>query len=365
MIPIFEPSLGEKEREYLLDCVDTGWVSSQGKYIKQFEENFAKFHGSKFAIAVSNCTVALHLSLVACDLKEDDEVICPALTFIAPANMVSLSGAKLKLVDIDSRTLNLDPVKLEEAITSKTKAIIVVHQFGHSGPMDEIMTLAKKYNLKVIEDNAEALGGKYKDRILGTIGDLSCFSFFANKIMTTGEGGMILTDNESMAKRIRVLRDHGMSPEKRYHHQELGFNYRMTNMQAALGVGQLESLADTLEIRKKQMDLYYELLAEQDGVELRAFEDWTTPVHWLQTILLTSKNREEFIEQMRERGIECRPMIFPVYHGKHFRDQFSSEDFPVAEAVYKKSVHLPSSTKLSTEEIQNICTAIKEVLSEK
>ncbi|MBT7609906.1 MAG: DegT/DnrJ/EryC1/StrS family aminotransferase [Bacteriovoracaceae bacterium] len=364
MIPIFEPMLGEKEREYLLDCIDTGWISSQGEYIHKFEEKFAEFHNMKFAISVSNCTAALHLSLVSNDIGEGDEVICPALTFISPANMVVLSGAKLILVDVEADTMNLDPALIEAAVTPKTKAIIIVHQFGHAAAMDEILEIAKKYNLIVIEDNAEALGGKYKGQMLGTLGDVSCFSFFANKILTTGEGGMILSNDSELATRIRTLRDHGMSAEKKYPYKEIGYNYRMTNMQAAIGVAQLEKLNDTLNIRNDQMDLYYKLLADVDSLNLRKFKNWTSPVHWLLTIQLKSMNREKFIEVMSSNGIECRPMIFPVYHGKHFRELFSPENFPAAEAIYKSSVHLPSSTKLTNNEIEMISNTVKKVLAE-
>ena len=278
--------------------------------------------------------------------------------------MVVLSGAKLILVDVEADTMNLDPALIEAAVTPKTKAIIIVHQFGHAAAMDEILEIAKKYNLIVIEDNAEALGGKYKGQMLGTLGDVSCFSFFANKILTTGEGGMILSNDSELATRIRTLRDHGMSAEKKYHYKEIGYNYRMTNMQAAIGVAQLEKLNDTLNIRNDQMDLYYKLLADVDSLNLRKFKNWTSPVHWLLTIQLKSMNREKFIEVMSSNGIECRPMIFPVYHGKHFRELFSPENFPAAEAIYKSSVHLPSSTKLTNNEIEMISNTVKKVLAE-
>jgi perosamine synthetase len=341
----------------------TNWISSQGKYIQQFEEQFSSYHDVSHGVAVSNCTAALHISLKALGVGVGDEVICPALTFISPANMVKLSQANLVLVDIDPETLNLDPVKLKKAITKKTKAIIVVHQFGHAAPMDEIMDLAREHNLKIIEDNAEAVGGRYKGRILGSIGDISCFSFFANKIMTTGEGGMILTSDENLARRCRILRDHGMSVEKRYHHVELGFNYRMTNLQAAIGLAQLENLPGILEKRRSQMDRYYELLSQIKGVELRQFKEWTDPVHWLMTISLKNMDRDQFIELMKREGVECRPMIFPVLCAQHLRDDFDLSDYSNAKNVSLRSVHLPSSTNLSDKNMEYIAKCIRSIVS--
>jgi len=213
-IPIFEPYFSGNEKKYLLDCIDTTWISSQGKYISMFEKALAEYHGVNHAIVTSNCTTALHLSLKALDIGPGDEVLCPDLTFIAPANMVILAGAKLVLVDIHHDTLTVDPALIEKKISKNTKAIIVVHQFGHAAHMDEIMAIAKKHQLKVIEDNAESIGGCYKGKLLGTFGDVSTYSFFGNKIITTGEGGALLTNNDETAIKCRELRDHGMNHKK-------------------------------------------------------------------------------------------------------------------------------------------------------
>ena len=277
MIPIFEPYLVGNEKKYLTECIDTNWVSSQGKFINRFEESLAKYHGVKHAIATSNCTTALHLSLKALNIGEGDEVLCPALTWISPANMILLSGAKLVLVDIHKDSFTIDPGLIEKKINSKTKAIMAVHLYGHAAHMDEILSLAKKYNLKVIEDNAECIGGKYKNRLLGTLGDIGTLSFFANKIITTGEGGAILTNDDSINIKCRELRDHGMNHKKKYHHIYLGYNYRMTNMQAALGLGQMEKLNQILEIRNKQMNLYYDTLSNNENFSLRRFSNWCLP----------------------------------------------------------------------------------------
>ena len=205
MIPISEPYLSKKAKKYLNNCFDANWISSQGPYIKKFEKSLAKYHGVKNCILTSSCTTALHLALKSLNIREGDEVICPDLTFIAPANMIILSGAKLKLVDVDPSTLAIDHKQIEKKITKKTKAIIVVHQFGHSADMDPIMKIAKKYKLKVIEDNAESIGGKYKGKKLGTIGDVATLSFYANKIITCGEGGAILTKSKKLLTNVTFL----------------------------------------------------------------------------------------------------------------------------------------------------------------
>ena len=226
MIPIYVPHLNKKAKKYVSNCIDTNWISSQGTYVHKFEKALAKYHKVKYCVATSGCTSALHLAIKSLNIGKGDEVICPDLTFIAPANMIVLSGAKLKLVDINPETLAIDHKKIEKEITKNTKAIMVVHQFGHSADMDPIMKIARKYNLRVIEDNAESIGGKYKGKKLGTIGDLATLSFYANKIITSGEGGAILTNSKKIAEKCYVLRDHGMfrtsHPIKRYTHR-VGF----------------------------------------------------------------------------------------------------------------------------------------------
>lgn len=368
MIPIFEPFLGGKEKEYVLDCVDTGWISSQGEYILKFEEQFAAYHDIQHCICTSNCTTALHLALKGLGISAGDAVVCPDLTFIAPANMVKLSGAELILCDIDPLTLNLDPQKLADSITPQTKAIIVVHQFGHAAPMDEIMTIARQHDLKVIEDNAESLGGKYKGKLLGTIGDCSCYSFFANKIMTTGEGGVVLTNDDVLGKKCQILRDHGMSREVRYQHVDLGYNYRMTNLQAAVGLAQLERLDEILKKRAQQLGLYNEKLSKIDGIQVRRFADWCEPVHWMTTISLGPEvdiERNDFLKKMRSHGVDCRQMINPVHWAEHLRNSYSDEDFPNAIAASTRSLHLPSSLGLTEEQIDFIVEQVATVVSGK
>jgi perosamine synthetase len=360
MIPIFEPFLHGNEKKYLMDCIDSTWISSQGKYITEFEKSVASYHGVKYGIATSNCTTALHLALKALGIGPGDEVICPDLTFIAPANMILLSGAKLQLVDVDSDTLALDVNKLEAAIGPRTKAIIVVHQFGHAAPMDEIMAIANKFSIMVIEDNAESIGGKYKGKLLGTFGDITCFSFFGNKVITSGEGGALITNNQKLAIKCKELRDHGMSSQKKYFHIDLGYNYRMTNMQAAVGLAQFEKLDEIIAIRNRQMDFYYKLLSDCHHIKLRSYSKWCTPVHWLLTITIaTGYDRDKFLAYMSSKGVECRQMINPVHEAKYLVDLYDSKNFPNSIMVSAQSVHLPSSTNLSEEQVKRICDTVK------
>lgn len=363
-IPIFKPFLKGNEKKYLNQCIETNWISSQGDFVKSFEKKLAKFHNTKYCVATSNCTSALHLSLLSIGIGKGSEVLCPALSFIAPANMILLSGAKLVLVDIDPISLTIDPNLIERKITKKTKAILVVHQFGHSAHMDEIMQIAKKHKLKVIEDNAESLGGLYKNKMLGTIGHLSTFSFFSNKIITSGEGGAVITNNKNLANKIKVLRDHGMSLNKKYLHTNLGFNYRMTNMQAAIAIAQLEKLKKIFEIRNKQLEIYDRELSSFNQISIRSYYPWTTKTHWLYTITFKDFRKvKQFIEFMKSNNIECRNMVPPINKALHIKNKFKNNKFSVSELVSKSSVHLPSSTSLSQKEILYICSNIKKFLN--
>ncbi len=364
MIPIFVPYLNKKTKKYVSQCIDTNWISSQGAYVRKFEKALAKYHKVKYCVATSSCTSALHLAIKSLNIGKGDEIICPDLTFLAPANMVVHSGAKLKLVDINPETLAIDHKHIEKEITTKTKAIIVVHQFGHSADMNPIMKIARKYNLKIIEDNAESIGGKYRGKKLGSIGDLATLSFYANKIITSGEGGAILTNSKKIAKKCCVLRDHGMfrtsHPIKRYIHIDLGFNYRMTNMQAAVGFSQLEIINKLLKKRNKQMLLYEKYLSRISEIKVRSFKAWCSPVHWMTTITVNKINlRNRFIHFLSRAGIDARPMINPVHEALHFKKYFNKKKFNNSLKISKNSLHLPSSTSLKVSEIKFICNRIK------
>jgi len=360
MIPIYSPSLNKEEKENLTECIDTGWISSQGKFIEQFENSFAVWNKMQYGVATSSCTTALHLSLIALGIGKHDEVICPDLTFIAPANMVHWSGAQPILVDVHPVNWGINPLKLEEKITAKTKAIIVVHPFGHPADMDSILAIAKKHNLFVIEDVAEAPGAKYKTKIVGTMGDASCYSFFANKIMTTGEGGIVLTNNKNLDKQMRIYRDHGMSREQRYVHVVAGFNYRMTNMQAAVGVGQLQYLDSVLSKRKKQEEQYKKLLVDNKKLTWRPKEQWCETVHWMSTVTLENEElRDPLLQYMQSKEIDCRQMIYPVHMAEPYKNSNNPKDFPVSRLISLSSLHLPSSLELTEDEQLKITDSIQ------
>jgi len=363
LIPIYSPSFNKEEKELLSECIDTGWISSQGKFIEQFENNFSNWNMMQHGVATSSCTSALHLALVALGVGENDEVICPDLTFIAPANMIRWAGAKPILVDVHPVNWGIDPIKLEDKITAKTKAIIVVHAFGHSADMDPISAIAKKHNLYIIEDVAEAPGAKYKDKMVGTMGNASCYSFFANKIMTTGEGGMVLTEDESLDKQMRIYRDHGMSREKRYVHIVAGFNYRMTNMQAAVGVGQLKHLDTVLSKRKNQEKQYKKLFFGNEKVTWRPKEKWCDTVHWMSTITLNNEElRDPLLQYMQSKGIDCRQMIYPVHMAEPYIRSNNPTDFPISCSISLRSLHLPSSLELKKDDQLKITDSIQEWL---
>ena len=358
-IPIFEPELTNTERINLLDAFDSGWISSQGNYVTDFQNAFAKYHEVPYAIATSNCTTALHLALTALNIGNGDEVICPDLTFIAPANMIRLVGAKPVLVDIENGSWAIDPDKIIEKVTDKTKAIIVVHPFGHSANMDAILKISQEFGLKIIEDVAEAPGAYYNGKLLGTFGDISCFSFFANKIMTTGEGGMVLTSDKKISEKLVILRDHGMSSEKKYVHVLPGFNYRMTNMQAAIGLAQLNRFETILTKRERQIETYKKFLLESEKLECRPIMSSCKPVHWLTTIVLMSKEqRDPLVEYLNNQNIDIRQMVFPVHMAPYFLSEYKDEDFPVSTDISLRSIHLPSSTNLDKNTIKKICHLI-------
>ncbi len=362
MIPIFEPNLTKLEKKYLSQAIDEGWISSQGRFINEFEKKIAERFDRKYGIATSNCTAALHLSLVALGIGQGDEVICPNLTFIAPANMISLTGAKPVLVDIEEESWNLDPDLVKEAITDRTKAIIIVHSFGHSAKMDELLDIAKKNKISIIEDNAESPGGLYKGKKLGNFGDLSCFSFFANKIITTGEGGIILTNDKKKYIILKELRDHGMANYKKYLHIRLGFNYRMTNMQAAIGLAQLSRFDEILQKRLKQENIYKSFL-ESSKLSFRPIQPWASSVHWLMTIKLKKEGiRDSLINYLLKYNIDSRQMIYPVSFATHFKKENKSKKFPLSENISLNSLHLPSSTQLKINEIRYISNKVLEGL---
>jgi perosamine synthetase len=357
-IVFFTPVLKKIEKNFLFNTVKRGWISSQGSLVKKFEKNFAKWQKSKFAVSTSNCTTAIHLALLALNIKKDDEVICTNLTFIAPVNMIKLIGAKPVLVDICLKTFAMDTNEIIKKITNRTKAIMVVHPFGHPANIIEIKKIAKIYKLKIIEDNAESIGAKINKKLLGSFGNITCYSFFANKILTTGEGGMIVTNNYKIYKKLCLLRDHGMTMEKKYYHKCLAFNYRMTSLQAAIGIGQLMRINEILK-EKRQIKRIYEKYLMQNGYKIFSSNGIYESVNWFVTLTFEKQGlRDNFISYMKENKVECRQMVFPVTFAKHFEYKNSKIDFKNSYKVSLNSVHLPSSNDLKRKKIINICKII-------
>jgi len=358
-IPVAEPVLEGNELKYVTECVKTGWISSAGKFVKKFEEKFSKYCDCKYGVAVSNGTTALHLALVALGIKKGDEVIVPNFTFVATANAVVYVGGVPVFVDADKETWNIDVDKIEEKITSKTKAIIPVNIYGHPCDMNKIMDIAKKHNLYVIEDCAESHGAEYNGEKTGSFGDISCFSFYGNKIITTGEGGMCVTNNKELAEKMSMLKDHGMKPERRYWHETIGFNYRMTNIQAAIGLAQLENINKFIETKRENTIIYNSLLKNVDGITLPPEKEYAKNVYWMYSILIDDKfgmSRDELIKKLKEHNIDSRPFFYPLNELPPYK---TDENFPVSEELSKKGINLPSSVKLTKQDIQYIAETIK------
>lgn len=360
-IPITEPWLGQTERRLVDECISTGWVSSQGKFVNEFEKLFSSYCGVKYGVATSSGTSALHLALAALHIGPGDEVIVPTLSFIATANSVTYVGAKPVFVDSNRETWNLDPNAVDRAVTRKTRAIIAVHLYGHPAQMDEITAIAKRHSLYVIEDACEAHGAEYRGKRVGSLGIIGCFSFYGNKIITTGEGGMLVTDDLSVAEHAGVLRDHGMSRRKKYWHPHIGFNYRMTNLQAALGVAQLGRIDEVIRLKRRNARLYNSLLEEVPGIVLPPEAPWAKRVYWLHTILLEERSnikRDRVIKEFDRHGIETRPVFYPMSSMPPYRNG-KDRRFPVAERISRNGLSLPSSPLLKVDQIHRICEAIR------
>ena len=365
MIPVCEPSIGKDELKNVTNCIETNWISSIGKYIKEFEEKFSKYCNAKHGITTNSGTTALHLALISLDIGGGDEVILPTLTMVATADAVVYTGAKPVFVDSEPKTWNIDVKKIEEKINDKTKAIIPVHIYGHPVDMDAILEIAKKYNLYVIEDAAEAHGAEYKGKKVGCLGDIGCFSFYANKIITTGEGGMIVTNDDEIAEKARLLKDLAHSKEKRFLHNFIGFNYRMTNLQAAVGVAQLEKIEKFVRMRRNNAMLYNSLLGNIKGITLPVEEEWAKNVYWMYSILIEDDfgiDRDELRIQLKKNGIETRTFFIPMHQQPIFKKMGLSEgNCPVADELSRKGLYLPSSSSLTEKDIRFVCQNIKKI----
>jgi len=358
--PIMQPSLSGNELEYVIDCIKTNWISSQGSYVRSFEALIAEFCHVSNALAVSNGTVALHLALVSMGVGEGDEVIIPNLTFAACANAVLHAGAKPVIVDITSDTWTLDPNEVRKSITDSTKVIMPVHLYGHPCDMDAIMDIAREYNLLVLEDCAEALGTLYKGNPVGSFGDAAAFSFFGNKTITTGEGGMVLFRDNNVSEKAKLLRDHGMSKSKRYWHNEVGFNYRLTNIQAAIGVAQMERVSEIIKKKRQIAEIYNHILSSCTKITLPPSADWATNSYWMVTILLDntfSDKRDELTSRLLRKGIETRPIFYALDEMEIYKNFSSSENY-ISKNISRRGLSLPSYFDLSKEEVVDISKII-------
>lgn len=375
-IPVSEPLLTGHEFDYVADCLRTGWISSAGGYIDAFEEGWAAYCGRRYGVAVSNGTVALQLAVRLLELKAGDEVIMPTFTIISCAQAILYAGAVPVLVDSDPVTWGMDPAQIVSRIGPRTRAIMVVHIYGHPVDMDPILKIAEQHNLIVLEDAAEAHGAEYLSahngtrawRRCGSFGTVSIFSFYANKIISTGEGGMLLTDDEELAERARRLRNLAFQPKQRFLHEDLGFNFRMTNMQAAVGVAQLESIAHGLDHKRWMASRYSQLLTDLMGLQLPYEQPWAHSVYWMYGVVLkdqVSVSAQEVGARLADLGIETRPFFLGMHEQPVFRRMglFCDEDFPVAEMLARRGLYLPSGLSLTEGQVESVSEALHMVLA--
>lgn len=367
-IPVCEPFLNGNEKKYVQDCLETGWISSAGKYVTEFENSFANYCDCTYGAAVCNGTVALHLALSTLGIKKGDEVIIPSFTMIASAYAVCYTGATPVFVDADKDTWNIDVTKIEEKITPKTKAIMPVHIFGNPCNMLEIKRIADKYNLFVVEDAAEAHGATYNDQKVGSFSDIASFSFFANKNLTTGEGGMVVTKNKDYYDKCRCLKNMSfpLDAPRVYEHEFVGFNYRMSNIHAAIGLAQVEKANEYRNMRIMNNRLYKENLKGVDGIIFQKDEENSINVCWMNAILLDPKvyghTKEELIDHLKENGVDTR-LLFTGMHKQKCLKDFGCDtagDYSVTENLTQNGLYLPSASSLDTEQIEYICKLIKE-----
>ncbi len=368
MIPVNAPIITPESKELVAKALNEGWISSAGPYLEEFEHDFAKYLGVKHAITVNTGTAALHIALLAARIGVGDEVIVPAFTMAASWMAVMYTGAKPVFVDVDPDIYTLDPGKVEAAITPRTKAIMPVHIYGHPADMDPIMAFAKKHHLLVIEDAAEAHGATYKGELVGGIGDINAFSFYANKIITTGEGGMVTTNDDELADRARRLKDLAHSPVKRFVHDELGYNYRMTSMQAALGIGQLKHIDEFLTIKRRMAELYQKGLGGIAGITMPVTRSWATHVYWMYAILINEKelgmNKDQFRAKLLENGVDTRDFFYAPSAQIVLKNHgLQGGTYPVTEQIASSGCYLPSGLALTEGQIATVCETIKRICS--
>jgi perosamine synthetase len=369
-IPVNEPIVSDLAKKYVNDALDTSWISSAGKYIDKFESKFAKYLGVNYATTVSNGTAALHIALDVLGVSKGDEVIIPDLTIISCAAAVRYLDAIPVFVDVKESTGNIDPQKIEAAITKKTKVIMVVDLYGHPADYKEINKIAKKYNLSILEDAAEAHGAEYYGQKAGSLADIATFSFYANKIITTGEGGMVVTDKKDLIEKIKLKKNLSHKPGQRFFHEEIGYNYRMTNLQAALGLANLEDIDKYLNKKYKIAKFYNDRLKKYSFLKLPKQNEHVKSVYWMYTIELLKNSpisRDDFMSKLKEKGVDTRTYFYPLHTMPALSDfvNNNSNDFPIANKLSKNGFYIPSGLALTIEQMEYVTKSIDEIINEK
>lgn len=365
-IPVASPDLSAKEQKYLLDAYGSSWISSAGSYVAQFERAFARtVSKTSYAVSVNSGTSALHLALLALGVRDGDEVILPTFTMIASANAIRYCGATPVFVDAQIGTWNMDVSHIEERITKKTKAIMVVHVYGLPVDMDPVLALAKKYSLRVIEDAAEAHGAKYKGKPVGSIGDIAAFSLYANKIITTGEGGMVTTNNSKFAEKVQSLRNHAFGKKRHYWHEHVGYSYNMTNMSAAVGLGQVERFEILLHKHMEHETLYRSLLKDVSGLLFQEIPAYASSACWVFGFCVNAQifgmSRDKLRVYLARHGVETRAFFVPVHAQPAYKNVTDAQSFPVSETLSRDGLYLPSSSQLTRRDIQHIASLLTKI----
>ena len=361
-IPLSFPTIGRKEAEYVMDCIETTWISSVGKYVERFEKAFAEVAGTKHAISCSNGTAALHLALLALGVRPGDEVLVPTLTFVACANSVVYCGATPVFVDVDPEIWSIDASKIEAQITKKTRGIIAVHLRGHPADMDAILKIARQHGLFVVEDAAQAHGARVHGKAVGSLGDIATFSFFGNKMLTTGEGGMVTTDDDGMAEHIRLLKNQGMTQKRRYWHPVIGYNYRLTNVQAAIGLAQVERLEELLSRHQEVAGWYQDELQGVAGLRWQHQKSWARHAWWQFVAVLEDdfgQDRDTVIEALQESGIDARRLYYPMHTLPPYEKSVRNGNFPVADHLSARGICLPTWSGLKRDDVQYVCEHLR------
>ncbi len=366
-IPVNQPVITAEAKQYVMDAIESGWVSSAGAYIDRFEKEFASYLGVKHAIAVTNGTNALHLALLSLGIGKGDEVIVADFTMFGSVAAILYTGATPVFVDAEPETFCIDVSQIEEKVSTKTKAIMPVHIYGHSADMDPIMALANKHGLSVIEDAAEVHGATYKNHKCGSIGHINCFSFYGNKVITTGEGGMVVTNDDALAARARMLKDLAHSPQKRFWHEELGYNYRMTNLQAACGLGQLRHIDAFVDKKRWMAAEYAKRLGGIKGLRLPVTKEWAGNVYWMYAVLVEDgfpMDKDAFRAKLLDKGIDTRDFFYSSASQPVVKKMVGDQGgFPVSERISKEGLYLPSGLAITEEQIAYVCDAIHALIA--